>query len=604
MSEADRRSPGVSRASSIVLSAVFVLGLLHLGVRLREVQVDEAANYGYASSRQAVRRVQVGGSRGRILDRHGRSLAENRNSLSIVCRPAFFQKRTWEGTVVEIAQAITNVAQAIGVPSPLGGATIRRHVRQSLAMPLFVWRDVDEATLARFAERSCDLPGFAIEETEARVYPQGAMAAHLLGYVGRDRGEDEAGDEKFNFYALELRGRSGLEFYYDGFLRGVPGERKLLVDARGFAIRDWMVVEPQAGPDLRLTIDSGIQQVVERQLQGERGACVVLDPRTGEVLAMASAPNYNPNTFVPFLRGDLYARHAEDPAKPLLNRAVAGGYAPGSTFKPITALAGLSLGYPEDAVYTCKGVFELGEMRLRCARRWGHGEIDLRHALMKSCNPFFCNLGLEVGTNALSAAAHAFGLGEKTGIDLSVDGAGVVPDGEWKMRTYREPWYQGDLAQMAIGQGMLLVSPLQMALVAGALGTGYRVTPRLKADLPASRRPLPFDPRHLAVVREGLRLVVDGEGAEHGGGWRGGEGVAVSVAGKTGTAEVGRGNSRRKNAWFMAYAPAENPTLAVALVIENGESGGSTAAPRVAAVFRHVFGASAPPPPDRQPPQT
>ena len=594
MSEVERRSPGVSRVASFVLAVVFVLGLLHLGVRLREVQVDEAASYGYASSRQSVRRVQVGGSRGRILDRHGRPLAENRNSLSIICRPAFFQKRTWEGTVREIAQAITNVAQVIGVPSPVEGAMIRRHVRQSLAMPLFAWRDIDETVLARFAEHACDLPGFAIEETEARIYPQGAMAAHLLGYVGRDRGEDEAGDEKFNFYAMELRGRSGLEFYYDGFLRGVPGERKLLVDARGFAIRDWMVVEPQAGPDLQLTLDSGLQRVVERQLQGERGACVVLDPRTGEILAMASAPNYNPNAFVPFLRRDLYARYTEDPAKPLLNRAVAGGYAPGSTFKPITALTALSLGYPENAEYMCEGFFELGEMRLRCARRWGHGELDIRHALMKSCNPFFCNLGMEVGTNALVNAAHAFGLGEKTGIDLSVDGAGVVPDGEWKMRTYGEPWYQGDLVQMSIGQGMLLVSPLQMALVAGALGTGYRVMPRLKAGLPVNRRPLPFSAKHLDVVRDGMRLVVAGEGAEHGGGWRGGDGVAVPIAGKTGTAEVGRGINRRKNAWFIAYAPAVKPTLAVALVIENGEAGGSTAAPRVAAILRHVFGTSQP----------
>jgi len=590
MSEAERSVSFVARAACPLLGGVIVLGLLHLGVRLREVQVDEAADYGYASSRQSVRRVQVGGPRGRILDRRGQVLAGNRRSLSIVCRPVCFQKRTWEGTAAAIEAAVSNVAQVVGTPAGIAADDVRRHIRQTLAMPLPVWRDIGDEELARFSEHADGFPGFGIEDTDERIYPQGALAAHVLGYVGRERGEEEAGDEKFNFYTPELRGRAGLEFYYDGFLRGVPGERKLQVDARGFAIREWTVVEPQAGPDLRLTIDVGLQRAVERQLVGSKGACVVIDPRTGDVLAMASAPGFNPNAFVPVLRTDVYDAYASDPDKPLLNRAAGGGYAPGSTFKPITAIAGLTLGYPPAATYLCDGVFRLGEMKLRCARRWGHGDLDLRHAIMKSCNPFFCNLGMEVGTNALMAAARAFGLGAKTGLDLSVDLAGVVPDAGWKERTYHETWFPGDLVQMSIGQGMLMVTPLQMAVVAGALGTGYRVTPHLKADVPAVRHPLPYAATHLQVVREGMRLVVAGEGEVRGGGWRGGVDVAVPVSGKTGTAEVGRGINRRKNTWFIAFAPSERPTVAVALVIENGESGGATAAPLVGAILRHIFG--------------
>jgi len=590
MSEAENGPSFVSRAACPLLGGLVVLALLHLGVRLREVQVDEAAGYGYASSRQSVRRVQVGGSRGRMLDRRGRVLAANRRSLSIVCRPVSFQKRTWEATVETIEAAVSNVAQVIGTPAAVGAADVRRHVRQSLAMPLCAWRDIGDLELARFAEHAAELPGFAIEEVDERIYPQGALAAHVIGYVGRERGEGEAGDEKFNFYTPELRGRAGLEFYYDGFLRGVPGERKIQVDARGFAIREWTVVAPQAGPDLQLTLDGALQRTVERQLAGLKGACVVIDPQNGEVLAMASAPGFDLNDFVPVLRADVYDVLASDPDKPLLNRAAGGGYAPGSTFKPITAVAGLSLGYPSTALYLCDGVFRLGEMKLRCARRWGHGELDVRHALMKSCNPFFCNLGMEVGTNALVAAAQAFGLGAKTGIDLSVDLAGVVPDAGWKEQTYHEPWFSGDLAQMSIGQGMLMVSPLQMAIVAGALGTGFRVTPHLKAGLAAERRPLPFSAAQLKVVREGMRLVVAGEGEMRGSGWRGGLDVAVAVSGKTGTAEVGRGALRRKNAWFIAYAPSERPTVAVALVVENGESGGATAAPLVGAILRQIFG--------------
>lgn len=583
-----------SRLSCLVLAVVFVCGLLHLAVRLHEVQIEETADYSFASTRQSVRRVQTGGIRGKILDRKGRPLAVNRASRSIVCHPAYFQAKTWEATADRIEQAVSNAALTVGRPVMLRRSTVRRHIHQTLAMPLFVWRDIGDDELARFAEHEGALPGFSLVESEERTYPQSGLAAHLIGYVGRDRGEVDAGDMKYNFFSPELRGRSGLEFYYDGFLRGVPGERQLLVDARGFAIREWTVVEAKRGPDLRLNLDVDIQREVERQLQGLCGACAVIDPRDGAVLAMASAPGFDPNAFVPVLNSDLYERYAKDPAKPLLNRASGGAYAPGSTFKPVTALAGLSVGHAAGERFLCTGIFSLGGMRLHCASRWGHGELDMRHALMKSCNPYFCNLGISVGTNALLRTAAAFGLGEKTGIDFGVDMAGTVPEAEWKMRMYGEKWFLGDVAQMSIGQGMLLVSPLQMARVAGAIGTGCLVTPRLKVDLPVERRSLPFESEHLRVVREGMRLVVAGDGVSQGTGWRGGEDVPVPVSGKTGTAEIGKGEARRKNTWFIAYAPSEAPTVALAMVIENGESGGGTTAPRVGAILRYIFGGGRP----------
>lgn len=575
----------VSDLACWAVAAVFVFGLAVLALRLKEVQVEDAADYSYANARQSVRRVQTDGVRGRIIDRNGVVLADNRKSVSIVCKSAFFQKRTWEATVANIETALSNVAAAVGSPSPLTRRDIRRHIDQTLAMPLVAWRDVGEKELARFCEHDRELPGFSVLETEERVYPQGRLASHLIGYVGRDRGESEAGDEKFNFYLPEMRGRSGLEIYYDSFLRGVPGERKVLVDARGFAIREWTVVESKRGPDLRISLDARIQRVAEEQLLGCKGACVVLDPRNGDVIAMVSSPGYDPNEFVPRLSSKLYSSYAENPAKPLLNRASGGAYAPGSTFKPITALAGLKSGFPELVRHECTGVFVFGGMHLRCARRWGHGPLDMRHAIRESCNPYFCSLAADIGTNAVISAARAFGLGEKTGIDLGVDMAGTVPDGEWKMRMYGERWYPGDLPQMAIGQGMLLASPLQMARVAGAIGTGYLVAPRLKLDIPVRREPLPFSKKQLDVVREGMRMVVDG-----GTGRRGGERVAAAVSGKTGTAEIGRGETRRKNAWFIAFAPSEAPSAAVAMIIENGESGGGTAAPRVRNVLAAMFG--------------
>ena len=574
----------VSDVSCWVVAALFVVGLVTLGVNLKEVQVDGAADYSYASARQSMRRVQTAGPRGRILDRRGTVLAGNRRSISVACLPSCFQRRTWEGTAEAISNAIARAAEVTGARPGVSWRTVRRHVSQSLAMPLCVWRDVGPEVLARFAERERELVGFEIVESQERTYPLGAAAAHVVGYVGRDRGESAAGDEKVSFYQPEMRGRSGLEAYYDAFLRGVPGENRLLVDARGFAIGTEVVSEARTGPDLELSIDAAVQDEAYACLAGTCGACAVVNPANGEVLALASSPAYDSNAFVPFLSQEVYDSYAKDARKPLLNRACGGAYAPGSTFKPVVALAGLDMGFPPEEEYACTGVFEVGEMCIKCARRWGHGPIDMRTAIRDSCNPYFCNLGMDVGTNAVLNAARALGLGSKTGLDLGVDMAGVVPDAEWKMRMYSERWFQGDLAQMSIGQGMLLASPLQMALVAGAIGTGQLVTPHLKRDLPAVRRPLPFSAEHLQVVRDGMRKVVDG-----GTGRLGGEGVPVSVSGKTGTAEVGMGAMRRKNTWFIAYAPAESPTVAVAVVVENGESGGTTAAPRAAAVLRRAF---------------
>lgn len=574
----------VSDLSCWAVTAVFVIGLVTLAVNLKKVQIDDAADYNDEKARQSERRVQTAGVRGRILDRRGRVLADNRRCLSIVCDAAAFRARTWEGTVAAISQAVARVAVTVGEPSPLTEKTIRRHVQQSLALPLVAWHDVDDAQLARFSERIPPDSGFFTLDTVERTYPNGPLAAHLLGYVGRDRATDTSGDRKFNFREFELRGRSGLERYYDSYLRGVPGERRLLVDARGFPERAWTVAESRPGPDLALTIDLDIQRAAEAQLAGRRGACVVLDPRTGAILAFVSAPGFDPNDFVPVLTQETYERHLDDPDKPLLNRASGGGYAPGSTFKPVTALAGLTMGYPDTQEYFCSGVFQYGRMRLRCANRWGHGPLAVRGALKASCNTFFCNLGCEVGTNALCSAARALGLGEATGLDFTDDRAGVVPDAAWKMRVYGEQWFPGDLVQMSIGQGMLLVSPLQMALLAGAIGTGYRVTPYFKADTAPRRRVLPFPRRHLETVREGMRRVVDG-----GTGRRGGEGVAVKVCGKTGTAEIGPRDRRRKNTWFIAWAPARMPTVAAALLVEDGDSGGATAAPRMAEILKEIF---------------
>ena len=574
----------VSDLSVLAVGVIFVAGLVALGFRLAKVQLVDAAKHSYDGSRQAIRAVQTAGPRGRILARDGTVLADNRASVSIAVNPEGFQRRSWNDTVLAISNAVDAVAATIDIPSSLTTNAIARHVRQQLARPLIVWRDVGDEPIARFAERAAEFPGFTCIETEERVYPEGRLAAHVIGFVGR-RETESAGSEKFNFRDKEMCGREGLEAFYDSYLRGSSGELQVTVDARGFAVEKTVLVEARRGPDLRLSLDVAMQRAVERQLRGERGACAVIDPRNGAVLALASAPAYDLNLLVPQLTPEINDRLFRNPRNDYRNRACFETYAPGSTFKPVTALAGLAAGVPPEVSYECTGVFELGGMKLHCARRWGHGPIDMRHAIKESCNTYFSNLGCDIGTNALFSAARAMGLGAKTGIDFPQDSAGVVPSEEYKRSHYDLPWYASDLAHASIGQGQLLVTPLQMARLAGAIGTGFLTRPRLRADSPVERTPLPFSAKNLAVIREGMRMVVDG-----GTGRLAGDGVAVAVAGKTGTAEVGLGATRRKNTWFIAYAPTEKPTVAIAMVIENGESGGTTTAPKVNAVLKSIFG--------------
>lgn len=572
-----RNNPSIVSDLSILVTGLLILvGLTALGIRLYAIQMNGVAHYAYAGSRQAVRRVQTAGARGRILDCRGRVLADNRVVLSLWINPECFQRRSELESGKAILEAIDHAAQLLGLSNPLSEQKIRRHLRRVRSLPLLVWRDIDDTALARFAEHERELPGFACQEGWERRYPGGQLAAHVLGYVGRDQTEGESGDERFSFREVEMRGRSGLEDYYDLFLRGVPGEKRLLVDALGYTQEEEILCESQKGPDLTLTLESSFQKAVEVQLADVCGACVVMDPRTGGILAMASSPTYDLNDFIPFISSNRYARLTSHPDGPLWNRA-RDLIAPGSTFKPITALAGLRAGFSASDSYECIGRYGT----IRCARRWGHGSLDVCQALRESCNPFFCHWGVNLGSNALVTAACDFGLCQESGIDLPPLGA----EREDRLRLRREQWLSDELAQIAIGQGRMVASPLQMARVAAALGTGWLVTPHLRLDLPTERTRLPFEEAHLAIVREGMRRVV-----EEGTGRLAGLGIPVSVAGKTGTAQVMVNGRRCKNTWFIAYAPLENPTIAIAMVVQNGDSGGGTTAPKVREILKEVFG--------------
>jgi penicillin-binding protein 2 len=374
----------------------------------------------------------------------------------------------------------------------------------------------------------------------------------------------------------------------------------LLVDAAGYKRGVLGGRQARPGVDLTITLDARVQAVIERGLLGQRGAAVVLDPRNGDVLALVSAPAFDPNIFSPAPSVAARQSLSNDPTQPLFNRAIQGRYPPGSAFKPVVALGALTdPRFPAEEHYTCTGSYELRPRPIHCAYHARHGEVDLRRALGVSCNTYFCNLGARVGYTPIRAMAAIMGFGQRTGIDLPSEGAGLLPDEAWKMRAFNDVWRTGDTCLVCIGQGALLVSPLQMAVATAAIANGGRILrPRLVHldDTGETVRTVVWQTAALEVVRTGMADVIEtGTGRRVGG-------SGVTAAGKTGTAEYIAGGRAQKHAWMIAYAPIDAPTLVMAIVIEDAESGGITAAPIVKTVLTTVFGAEEAAAPAREAP--
>jgi len=582
-----------------------------LAVRLWNLQMKQSEEHVARLAKQSLRSVRVAGMRGTLTDRNGVVLAGNRPSYCLSLYPEDLRKPgSRQRTVDAVGETLDRLAETMDRPRTVDAQAVRTHLNRRTPLPLVAWRDLDAAAVARFEEHADEFPGVALTVEPIREYPQGSMAAHLLGYVGRADdtalardGAEDGPPENFHYYLPEMAGRSGVEKSLDEDLRAADGGRlELQVDVAGFRYKtvDELCREAGRGSDVTLSIDSRVQRAAERALEGRRGAAVVVDPRNGDVLALASAPTFNPNDFIPSITTARW-KALQGPDRPLLNRAAAGEYAPGSTFKPITLLAALKSGkVREDTRYTCSGAFQLGSSRLRCWQSWGHGSIDLPLAVRYSCNVYLCHAALACGAEPIQAMARDFGLGRRTGIELDYERPGLVPDAAWKRLARRDGWRDGDTCNLSIGQGALLVTPLQLAMYTAALanrGTLWR--PRLvlekrdgatgavtrnpprKADAP--------DPRlaaaHLDAVRRGMRDVVN---APDGSGRRA-RVDGFELAAKTGTAEYGAKGSGRKMTWMIVFGPYEAPRYAAAFLIEDGDSGGSTVSPRVRRFFEEVL---------------
>lgn len=570
-----------------VLLIIFFVAMLFLAGVLSKEQVVRGESYRTSSEKQSIRRVRIPGERGRIYDRNKVCLADTRPDY---CIALFVEELRapgrWKNTVLKVEEVLDKASRATGLPVQLTSDDIMLHIRRRLPLPLIAWRGLKSRDIARFEEQDGWL-GADIYYEPVRVYPEGKLASHLLGYVGRADFSEK--DEPFHYYLSEMEGKEGIEQVFNSMLAGQAGGRLLTVDASGFK-RNEVKERTGRGQDVVLTIDTEIQRAVEDVLSDVKGAAVVIDPRNGDVLAMASRPSFDPNLFAPAITSREWKRLITDPAKPLVNRAISGTYPPGSIFKPVIALAALQTGAATpNTTYNCPGHYYLGKLRFGCWLKTGHGPISMRKAIEQSCNVYFYNLGRACNYDDIYNLAHDMGFGKTHGVEVRGEAAGLLPNEKWKRRVLKEGWREGDTCNISIGQGALLVTPLQMAMFTSAVANdGYMFRPRLvigdssRGDFIAK---LSIKDSGFQLIREGMHDVVH---AERGTGKRA-RVDGIEIGGKTGTAQYGPRGSGKVHTWMIAFVPYQYPRYALALVVEDGVSGGITCAPRVKTIVESLM---------------
>lgn len=583
--------------------------LFHVGVfvvvvgylfRFWHLQVSQGEEYARLAENNRLRRVALAPTRGVIFDRRNDVMASTRPSLNLVLQR--------EGLEDADAQ-LRRLEPVLGIPY----ATLRERLNRMRGRPTFepliLKEDVGLDELAQIEARREWFPAVLVDQSSRRTYPDGAVVAHAVGYVG------EVGDADLAIARPEgalqqgdVVGKAGVERAYDPTLRGRRGWKLVEVNSLGRQLGEPRTgTAPENGGQIRLTIDLALQRALAEAFGEETGAGVFLDARTGEVLALASLPAYDPNVFAGSLTPALWQGMVQDPKRPLQDRVISSFYAPGSTFKVVMAVAGLESGaISPSTVVPCSGSANYYGRSFLCWKKGGHGGVDLHRALVHSCNVFFYRVGRLAGIDAIHKYGDMLGLGRPTGIELPGEARGILASPEWKQRVRGEPWYAGDTISLAIGQGLLGVTPIQMATMMAAIGTGKRSKPHLSRDEAPETTDLDVSPGTLEVVRAALREVV-----EEGTGKKAAIGP-ISVAGKTGTAQVFKKSAgidadklpkeERDHAWFVGYAPAEAPEVAFAVVVEHGGHGGTTAAPIVRHVLETYFADRLPPKKSGEPP--
>jgi penicillin-binding protein 2 len=563
-----RDDPKEAGAKIAIFQYLTVFIFLFLISGFWQLQVQNPEYYSEAAERNRIKSTPMLAPRGKILDRDGRAIVDNKSSYSLLLNRDVIK---WEH--------LPAIAEALG----LDYADLSSAIRRMKSQPQIIIKDQlsrDEIAWIESHRDTSSYPEMQLIRSWRRQYPQDGFAAHVVGYVG-EVSEAELNTPQFaNYQQGDIIGKDGLEKQYDKELRGVDGQQRVLVDNMGREREMLMSQEAEPGKDLKTSLDLDLQAVAELSMIDKHGAVVALDPRTGEVLAMVSAPAYDPNKFTGRISRKDWNSIMNDPLKPLLNRATQAEFAPGSTFKPIVALAGLETGVINAKTsFHCSGGQSFYGTWRGCWNHKGHGDISLHRAIPESCDVYFYNVGDRLGIDRLAEYAEMAGFGHRTGIDLPGERESTMPSTKWKLRTSRQKWFAGETISVAIGQGAVTVSPLQLAAAIGGLSVGGNwYQPHLvKVDAPKLLRTGNLNPANVEQVISGMSDVVNTDS----GTGRFAALPGIKVCGKTGTAQIislqaQKGNSNRDlkdNAWFVGFAPQEAPEIVVVALFENGEHG-------------------------------
>jgi penicillin-binding protein 2 len=590
-----RRAPPLLTESSQVFTfsrRAFVLGGLQAGVaalvagRMAYISIAENERYKLLSEENRVQMVLVPPRRGWIVDRHGQPIAINRSDYRVDLIPD--QLRDPERIVPQLAQLLELPAEEV--------ERIFKELDQAAGyQPVAVAENLPFEKFAAVSLRTPEMPGVAPLRGFSRFYPEGAAVGHLVGYVGTANKEEYQKDKNPLLITPGFKiGKEGLEKVMEPRLRGKPGAKRLEVTARGKLVRELSTLSDQSGGSLPLTIDAGLQAYAARRMGNESGSCVVIDCWTGDVLCMASMPAYDPNSFSDGIGQSEWKMLAANERKPLLNKTMNSLYPPGSTLKPMMALALQAGGIDPQASIYCGGGYQLGNRFFRCLGR--HGSVNMHRAIAKSCNSYFYAMSRRIGIDKMAAMARMMTLGSKYDLPVVSQSYGTYPDSAWKLRKYKDRWRESDTLNAAIGQGYVILNPLQLAVMAARIASGRAVEPQLLLRKRPDAPSLGLPEQHLQIARAGMWEVVNGDGTA-------GRSrlplEGIEMGGKTGTAQVRRitgGQRGQSGEWkyrdhglFVFFAPTSNPRYAGSVVIDHGMGGSRAAAPVAKDVLTYLF---------------
>lgn len=585
-----------------IIIIIIIVIFISLSLRLIQLQLLTGKNYLTEAEDNILRRSFTKAARGLIFDCKGNILVNNKPSFLLTITPAKLKNKEKTYGIIEKIICMSNKEieeKILYSPYPL-------------FTPVEIKHDLSFQTVAEITELLPDLEGVSIETEPIRNYPMNNLASHVLGYVGLIT-EEELKKSGEQFQPWEIIGKDGIELYYDSYLRGKQGIKEMEINAGGKIVKILGETVPIGGNNLYLTIDTGLQLICEQALEvmlkklaGETGdtkggAVVALCPKTGEVLALCSKPDFNPNLFSTGISQKDYEELISNNWKPMFNRSLAGLYPPASTFKIVTGSASLEEHLASSwTTFNCPGFIKVEEQIFNCDLKTGHGQIDFIHAISKSCDVVFYELGMDLGLEKIRYYADEFNIGKKTGIDLPGENPGLLPSGEWKKKELKEDWYIGDTVNLSIGQGYLLTTPLQMAVATSILandGTFYppHIVQKIESETgeiiyeykPKNIRSINVAKENLEAIKKGMAMAVtEGTASE--------AGIKdLKIAGKTGTAEnvpTPENPEGENHTWFIAFAPADNPEIVISVFLEQaGGYAGKTAVPLGREILKNYF---------------